>query len=244
MGTRPRAPHSRAWLASVVTLALCTCDDPSDTGSADGVWLHGRITDASGVPVAGAPVGLAYRLGGLPDECNPESHAPKIAPLVLDLPNPGFVDLHVVDYLQRMVRTLLHGEWAPGPRPVVWDGLDDAGRRVPAGMYFMRLRVSSPDRQWQEERRTFMYFCSRQENLQAPHAMTDANGEYRIEMGLLPIGERFEAADDTGLRYEVVVDTNLHVQAGVNDGVSWRSASVPASVAVRSHDLRVDLVLP
>ena len=31
------------------------------------------------------------------------------------------------------------GRFTPGPQAVLWDGRDDRGRRLPAGVYFYRL---------------------------------------------------------------------------------------------------------
>jgi hypothetical protein len=39
------------------------------------------------------------------------------------------------------VRMLLDGEVQPGSREVIWNGTDDAGRRVASGIYFYRLEV-------------------------------------------------------------------------------------------------------
>ena len=52
---------------------------------------------------------------------------------------PGAVELAVFDLAGRQVRRLAAGPQAAGPHAVEWDGLDDAGRRVGAGVYFYRL---------------------------------------------------------------------------------------------------------
>src|SRR5262245_34969060 len=50
------------------------------------------------------------------------------------------VRLEVVDFQGRSVRTLLSDAVAmPGPRETVWDGRDDDGRPMPAGIYFVRF---------------------------------------------------------------------------------------------------------
>ena len=68
-------------------------------------------------------------------------------------PNPGFgsfvisyglvvdgdISLRVYDVSGRLVRTLCCGVVKPGYYRVVWDGLDDAGRMVGAGVYFVRF---------------------------------------------------------------------------------------------------------
>jgi hypothetical protein len=64
------------------------------------------------------------------------------------VPLPGAsVRLSVFDVAGRRVARLLDGERVKGERTVVWDGRDDAGARVGAGVYFYRLEAG-------EERRT------------------------------------------------------------------------------------------
>jgi len=58
------------------------------------------------------------------------------------LPEGGAFRLEVSDVAGRRVRSLASG-WTPaGERVYAWDGQDDAGRRVPAGLYVARLRQS------------------------------------------------------------------------------------------------------
>ncbi|WP_041806294.1 FlgD immunoglobulin-like domain containing protein [Rhodothermus marinus] len=54
---------------------------------------------------------------------------------------PDCVRLVVYDLLGRSVRTLLEGPLAPGVHEVVWDGRNDAGVRLPAGLYLLRLEA-------------------------------------------------------------------------------------------------------
>ncbi|MBQ41336.1 MAG: hypothetical protein CME15_02640, partial [Gemmatimonadetes bacterium] len=57
------------------------------------------------------------------------------------LATPGRLELAIFDVLGRRLRTLARGAEPAGERSRVWDGLDDAGRRVAAGVYLYRLRV-------------------------------------------------------------------------------------------------------
>ena len=52
-----------------------------------------------------------------------------------------FVSLHIIDLLGRRVRTLVENELAVGEHSVVWDGRDEKGIEMPAGIYFARLRA-------------------------------------------------------------------------------------------------------
>jgi len=54
----------------------------------------------------------------------------------------GEVRLDVYDLRGRRVRRLRDGAAAPGAATVVWDGRDDAGARVPAGVYFLKFEAA------------------------------------------------------------------------------------------------------
>jgi len=55
------------------------------------------------------------------------------------LPERGAVKLGVYDVAGRHVATLLEGERGAGDHTVNWNGTDDAGQRVGAGIYFCRI---------------------------------------------------------------------------------------------------------
>ena len=50
--------------------------------------------------------------------------------------------LRLFDVTGRRVATLLDDTRAPGPHSIFWNGQDSANRRVPAGVYFLRLDTS------------------------------------------------------------------------------------------------------
>ena len=57
------------------------------------------------------------------------------------LPRRDHVELGVYDVLGRRVAVLARGVLPAGPYSKQWEGLDDSGRRVGPGVYFLRLRV-------------------------------------------------------------------------------------------------------
>jgi len=57
------------------------------------------------------------------------------------MPEPSRVSLRVYAPSGRLVRTLLADECPAGRHEAVWNGLDDAGRRVASGIYFCRLEA-------------------------------------------------------------------------------------------------------
>ena len=59
------------------------------------------------------------------------------------LPVDSPVSLEVFSVSGQHVRTLVRGNVLAGPHQVTWDGADDRGRRVSAGIYLYRLRASS-----------------------------------------------------------------------------------------------------
>ncbi|MBI1798985.1 MAG: immune inhibitor A [Candidatus Eisenbacteria bacterium] len=64
------------------------------------------------------------------------------ARFVFALPQSGAVRLEVLDLAGRIVRRLASGPLAPGRYARGWDLSDEAGRRVPPGIYFARLEQS------------------------------------------------------------------------------------------------------
>jgi hypothetical protein len=80
----------------------------------------------------------ATRLG-LPTP-NPFSRSAAIA---FDLAQAGRVELEIYSVDGRRVRTLAGGPREPGAYNVVWDGRDEDGRSVPAGLYYVRFAAGS-----------------------------------------------------------------------------------------------------
>ncbi len=64
------------------------------------------------------------------------------ASLRLALPTAQRVKLAVYDAAGRQVRSLVDGDRAAGAWTVGWDGIDEAGRAAPSGLYFARLRCA------------------------------------------------------------------------------------------------------
>jgi len=53
------------------------------------------------------------------------------------------VEISVYNLAGQLVRRLISAMRAPGVHEIAWDGLDDQGRRVPAGIYLYRLEAGS-----------------------------------------------------------------------------------------------------
>ena len=55
----------------------------------------------------------------------------------------GIVGLDIFDPAGRLRRSLDAGMRTPGRRTLTWDNRDDAGRRLPAGKYFVRMTAGT-----------------------------------------------------------------------------------------------------
>ncbi len=69
-----------------------------------------------------------------------------LATISYRLPEASRVTLQVCDVQGRVVRTRAPGTQSPGLHEWSWDRSDDSGRSLPAGTYFVRLRVGA----WKE----------------------------------------------------------------------------------------------
>ncbi len=95
------------------------------------VWTSGAVVDA-------VPPGGAVRPGLHGVAPNP-SAAGGLARLSFALAQPGRAVLDLHDVRGALVRRLLDEDRPAGPSSVAWDGRDDNGRAVPAGLYFARF---------------------------------------------------------------------------------------------------------
>ncbi len=89
-----------------------------------------------GCPSSGVQEGMTA-LSVHPPAPNPFVNSTEIS---YELPADGLADVRIFDVSGRLVRTLASGErQRAGVRTVEWNGLDDRGRRVASGVYFLRV---------------------------------------------------------------------------------------------------------
>jgi hypothetical protein len=79
------------------------------------------------------PIGLSLR-----NTPNPFNEQTKIE---FQLPESGTVAIRIYDAAGRLVRTVMHTRAQKGLNSVEWDAHDEAGKRVPSGVYFCRLEA-------------------------------------------------------------------------------------------------------
>jgi hypothetical protein len=85
--------------------------------------------------VGPAPVASGIGIRALP---NPFRNAVE---LTVETGGAEIQDLRVLDLLGRTIRVLPTERFQAGARPVVWDGRNESGARVPAGIYLVQLRT-------------------------------------------------------------------------------------------------------
>jgi flagellar hook assembly protein FlgD len=56
------------------------------------------------------------------------------------------MELTIIDPAGRRLRTLFSGMQAAGPHVIRWDGLDESGARLPAGLYLARMATGDARR--------------------------------------------------------------------------------------------------
>src|SRR5262245_43268663 len=91
------------------------------------------------MPVAvgpGAPNGPSFALA--PPAPNPSRADVR---MTLELPSPSGVDAGIYDLAGRLVRSLRSGSLSAGRHTLSWDGKDESGRSVAAGVYFARVET-------------------------------------------------------------------------------------------------------
>ena len=107
--------------------------DPLGNTAADTSGVFSIVPSSTETP--GLP--LRYRLP--PPRPNPFNPATSVQ---FTLPEPTAVRLAVFDERGRRLAVLTAGVLPAGDHLVRWDGRDDAGRRLPGGLYLLRLEAA------------------------------------------------------------------------------------------------------
>jgi hypothetical protein len=107
-------------------------------GSADR-GREGRYTVSADLVVAAVPETVAPRISALaPPRPAPFSVSTRLA---FELAASGEARLEVFDVRGARLRTLASGSLAAGRHEIEWHGEDDGGRRLPPGVYLLRLKA-------------------------------------------------------------------------------------------------------
>jgi flagellar hook assembly protein FlgD len=73
---------------------------------------------------------------------NPSSHQTSIR---FSIPNSGLAQACVLDLSGRVIRRLADASFAAGVHDLAWDGCDDEGREVAAGIYLVRVTTPASE---------------------------------------------------------------------------------------------------
>ena len=98
-----------------------------------GRWRFDEDIGITSAQTSPATVAADWRLVGVAPQ--PARGAQRI---LLEVPSATSLAVVVRDLAGRSVRTLHRGPLPPGRASLAWDGLDDRGHRVAAGVYFIR----------------------------------------------------------------------------------------------------------
>jgi hypothetical protein len=119
----------------LTTLGNTLLGDPALPFPAGVAPAAARAAAARSAP--GAPASADAVAGRAVVTPNP---ARAVTEITFETPTPGApLDVSVLDIAGRRVRTLENGEAPTGLRKLAWDLRDNQGRRVPNGLYFVKL---------------------------------------------------------------------------------------------------------
>jgi hypothetical protein len=129
-----------------IEVELCDCEQCES-------WPGGRGRCVTGsFPVTYAPAGAMANLDAVKETAapprtellapypNPASHGATIG---FSLAREGRVELELFDLAGHRVRTIASRVFPAGAHSLTWDGADPTGRRIPAGLYVIRMRAGS-----------------------------------------------------------------------------------------------------
>ncbi|HET9886672.1 MAG TPA: FlgD immunoglobulin-like domain containing protein [bacterium] len=124
-----------ALIGTFPATLLITSNDPTRSISTILPFpLRVHVTDPTGAPwMPTIPVAALHP--GVPNPFRSQTQ------IRFDLPQDTSLRLCIYDVEGRLVRTLASGMESAGSRSVVWDGRDDAGREVAAGVFFSKLEA-------------------------------------------------------------------------------------------------------
>jgi hypothetical protein len=191
------------------------CDDEVVTPRVEPVLL-GRVETQSGDPIVGARIGVIYHFPVSPglSRAEPDPHDSSHSARrqqgeqhsrlhLINSPNPftgvttfsfpvqasGPAALTVCDQANVLIRTLVGRPLPAGYHRVVWDGRNDAGRRLPPGVYIARLELGEGPSTETHEIRMFLWTPDLQ-YFQDGYLTTSGNdGQFKLVLRDLPVGE-------------------------------------------------------
>ena len=114
-------------------MVIAAADLAGNVGVAESDFFFVISDGVTAVP--GEPGSSRFRMAML--NGNP---LPSVSRIALEIPGGGHTQVAVYDLRGRRVCVLLDGPVPSGSRIITWDGKDDAGHRLAAGVYFLRAQ--------------------------------------------------------------------------------------------------------
>ncbi len=150
--------------------------------------IHGRVVDADGRPVANATIALEL-------EFEEVAHTPADKPnlsIRFTMQDPSVAELWITSFCDAdTVRMLLSESLPAAEYMVVWNGLDDADRLVPDGVYWVHL--VTPTENWvRPVLMANLGYAGLPEGREvAAQATSTKSGHFRLGQGCLPFEFEF-----------------------------------------------------
>ena len=130
-----------------INTVLIDVDEDEYYGSTPdmGAFEYGMVeTDEFKIENVIHPGGQECKISNYPNPFNPETA------IAFYIQQSGKVKLAVYNVKGQKVRTLLNEIRAAGEQKLVWQGTDNAGRKVSSGIYFIRLDIDEQKGQWRK----------------------------------------------------------------------------------------------
>ncbi|MCL5034835.1 MAG: T9SS type A sorting domain-containing protein [Bacteroidetes bacterium] len=134
-GTNPKAVKGRTTFSACSSLPISGLTIYVFNGDMSRIYGEGTIASVNDVSVSPEIPGEFALSQNYPNPFNPSTE------IFFELPEASAVRVAVYDILGRSVRTLIDRNMTAGRYRVRWDGLNNGGTPVGAGVYFYRLNA-------------------------------------------------------------------------------------------------------
>jgi hypothetical protein len=152
--------------------------------------IQGRVLDADGRPIANTAIVLEHEFVELPAT---PADKPTLS-VQFALPEEGLTRLWVNSYCDEdTVRLLISDTLPAGIHWIQWNGLDDAGRQVPDGVYWVHLETSAESWARPILMANLGYAGLPEGREVAAQATSTRDGRFRLGQSCLPFGFEFPA---------------------------------------------------
>lgn len=189
----------RSLLPALLLAAfLGACSDSNVAPGAD-ADLRGHVRDDAGRPVNGAAVFLEHDVD-LGAATAPNGLAAKPQTVIrFQMPAAAEATVWVSGFCEDdTVRMVVQDSLPAGDYAVAWNGLDDEGRLVPDGVYWLQVRTPTRHESNAALLLHLGYGDVTVATAVAAPARTDDDGRYRLGQECLPFGFAFPALDENG----------------------------------------------